>query len=163
MGKIEDRRRRGWQRMRWLDAQSLKKTLVHSEGQGSLVCCSPWSCKVSDTTATEQQQWSPWQVWEGELQSGVWFSGLKPVIAPQKTACFLRGKKNNTCCYNLWRLSTQLWIPGDHASHCLPKLGPDGLTGGSGCAQQWFITIETWNIQDEAGPEGTDRMRETTA
>ena len=36
--------------MRWLDAQSLKKTLVHSEGQGSLVCCSPWSCKVSDTT-----------------------------------------------------------------------------------------------------------------
>ena len=27
-----------------------KKTLGHSEGQGSLVCCSPWRHKVSDTT-----------------------------------------------------------------------------------------------------------------
>ena len=25
------------------------------EGQGSLVCCSPWGCKDSDMTATEQQ------------------------------------------------------------------------------------------------------------
>ena len=23
------------------------------DGQGSLVCCSPWGCKKSDTTATE--------------------------------------------------------------------------------------------------------------
>ena len=41
--------------MRWLDGiidsmdMSLSK-LVNGEGQGSLVCCSPWGRKQSDTT-----------------------------------------------------------------------------------------------------------------
>ena len=29
---------------------------THGEGQGSLVCCSPWGHRESDTTVTEQQQ-----------------------------------------------------------------------------------------------------------
>ena len=55
LGKTEVRRRRGQQRMRWLDDitssmdVSLSK-LRDSEGQGSLVCCSPWGHKESDTT-----------------------------------------------------------------------------------------------------------------
>ena len=54
-GKIEGRRRRGRQRMRWLDGitdsmdMSLSK-LGESEGQSSLACCSPWGHKASDTT-----------------------------------------------------------------------------------------------------------------
>ena len=47
-------RRRGWQKMRWLDgiteAVDLGKLQEISEGQGSLVCCSPWGCEESDTT-----------------------------------------------------------------------------------------------------------------
>ena len=40
-------RRRGWQRMRWLDGitgwmDMSEQTLGDGEGQGSLVCCSPW-------------------------------------------------------------------------------------------------------------------------
>ena len=52
LGKIEGRRRRGSQRMRWLGwhDQLNAQTLGHSEGQESLVCCSPWGCKESDTT-----------------------------------------------------------------------------------------------------------------
>ena len=56
LGKIEGRRRRGHQRMRWLDSitdsmdMSLSKLGV-SEGQGSLVCCSPWGQKESDMTS----------------------------------------------------------------------------------------------------------------
>ena len=55
LGKIEVRRRRQRQRMRWLDGiidsmdMSLSK-LGDSEGQGSLACCSPWGHNESDTT-----------------------------------------------------------------------------------------------------------------
>ena len=55
LGKIEGRRRRGQQRMRWLDGitdlmdMNLSKLCVLVMGQGSLVCCSPWGCKESDT------------------------------------------------------------------------------------------------------------------
>ena len=38
LGKIEGRRRRGWQRMRWLDGIPNSRD---SEGHRSLVCCSP--------------------------------------------------------------------------------------------------------------------------
>ena len=56
LGKIEGRRRRGQQRMRWLDGitdsngHEFEQTLEDSEGQGSLACCSPWDLKESDTT-----------------------------------------------------------------------------------------------------------------
>ena len=59
LGKIEGRRRRWWQRMRWLDDItdlmdiSLSKLQELVMGQGSLVCCSPWGCKESDTWANE--------------------------------------------------------------------------------------------------------------
>ena len=65
-GKIEGRRRRGWQRVRWLDGitnsmnMSLSKwwwTWV-GDGQGSLARCSPWGCKESDTTWATELNWT---------------------------------------------------------------------------------------------------------
>ena len=44
LGKIEVRRRREWQKMRWLEWQS-EQTLWYNEGQGSLACCSSWDHK----------------------------------------------------------------------------------------------------------------------
>ena len=55
LGKMEGRRRREQEKMRWLDsitdsmAMSLSKLGV-GDGQGGLVCCSPWGCKEWDTT-----------------------------------------------------------------------------------------------------------------
>ena len=52
LGKIEGRRRRGQQRMRWLDDStvamdmSLSRTLGVGDGQGSLASCGPWGCRV---------------------------------------------------------------------------------------------------------------------
>ena len=53
LGKTEGRRRRGRQRMRWLDGIRLngcefEQTPGDNEGQGSLACCSPWSRKELD-------------------------------------------------------------------------------------------------------------------
>ena len=56
LGKIEGRRRRGRQRMRWLDGltdssgHEYEQALGVNEGQGSLVHCSPWGCIESDAT-----------------------------------------------------------------------------------------------------------------
>ena len=62
LGKIEGRRKRGWQRMRWLDGITDSNGLKFEqdsgvgEGQGSLGCWSPWGCKESDMT--EQLNWT---------------------------------------------------------------------------------------------------------
>ena len=58
LGKIEGRRRRmrlraedemvGWHHR--LNGHEFEQALGDSEGQGSLVCGNPWSCKESDMT-----------------------------------------------------------------------------------------------------------------
>ena len=48
------KRRRGWQRMRWLDCipnsngHEFEQALGVGNGQGSQVCCSPWGHRESD-------------------------------------------------------------------------------------------------------------------
>ena len=76
LGKIEGRRRRGWQRMRWLNGitDSMDMSLSRlrdwrrkwqptpvffpgeSQGWGSLVGCRLWGRTESDTTEVTQQQ-----------------------------------------------------------------------------------------------------------
>ena len=68
LGKIEHRRKRGWQRMRLLDGITVSMDMSLSKlqelyreactgkpRQGILACCSPWGHKELDTT--EQLNW----------------------------------------------------------------------------------------------------------
>ena len=62
LGNIEGRRRRGRQRIEmaeWhhqLNWHEFEQAPGVGDGQGSLVCCSPWDCKESDTT--ERLNWT---------------------------------------------------------------------------------------------------------
>jgi len=61
LGKIEGRRRKGWQRMRmvglhhWCNGHNFEQAPGEGDKQESLVCCSPWGHKEVDTT--EQLNW----------------------------------------------------------------------------------------------------------
>ena len=54
VGKIEGKRQKGQQRLKWLDTitdsmdMKLSKLREIVKDRGSLVCCSPWGCKESD-------------------------------------------------------------------------------------------------------------------
>ena len=73
LGKIEGRRRRGQQRMRWLYASSTQWTWVWANSArqwrtGSLVCCSPRGCKESDIT----EQWNNRTPNHLHVESKIW-------------------------------------------------------------------------------------------
>ena len=79
LGKIEGRRRKGWQRMRWMDhwpnGHDFEQTLGDGEGQGSLVSCSPWSRKESDTTErlNNKSLLNPWWMLALASSRQVWY------------------------------------------------------------------------------------------
>ena len=73
LGKIEDRRRRGWQRMRWLNGitdngHGFGWTPGVGDGQGGLACCGSWGGKESDMT--EQLNWTELNV-SGQIETSV--------------------------------------------------------------------------------------------
>ena len=88
LGKIEGGRRRGWQRMRWLDGITDSWTwvwvaLAVADGQKSLACCSPCGHKESD--ATDQLNWTEWSL------KGLhwWLSWLNPPAMQETQVRFL--------------------------------------------------------------------------
>ena len=62
LGKIEGKKRKGWQRMRWLDHitdlmnMNFEQTLGDSRGQRSPACYSTWGGKSQTQLKAEQQQ-----------------------------------------------------------------------------------------------------------
>ena len=77
LGGIGGRRRRGRQRMRWLDGitdsdgREFEWTPGVGDGQGGLVCCSPWGHKESDITG----DWTELN-WSSKKHT-VWFQSFE--------------------------------------------------------------------------------------
>ena len=67
----------GWHH--WLSGHEFEQALGVGDGQGSLACCSPCSCKESDTT--EQLNWTEHKESRGLHSLGLW-RGWQPAEAP---------------------------------------------------------------------------------
>ena len=78
LGKTEGRRRRGWQRMRWLDGITDSMDLGFGwtpgvrDGQGGLACCASWGLKESDVT--EQLNWTELRVFIWCFSYFLWYA-----------------------------------------------------------------------------------------
>ena len=75
LGKTEGRRKRGPERMRWLDGITDSWTwvwvaLAVADEQRSLACCSPWGHKESD--ATDRMNWTELNWTEWSLKGHHW-------------------------------------------------------------------------------------------
>ena len=59
LGKLEGRRRRQCQRLRWTNSVdvSLSRLWERVKGPGSLVCCSPWDRKGLNTAKQNNKKW----------------------------------------------------------------------------------------------------------
>ena len=129
LGKSEGGRRRGWQRMRWLDGithlidrrlNKLQELVEQApgvgDGQGGLACCSPWGRRVGHDWATELNclksqvglfQWIHWLgfsrfIWPNTL----WLSSCTKVLDttwyPNVKKCILYSLSSFLPCYTLW-------------------------------------------------------------
>ena len=71
LGGIGDRRRWGWQRMRWLDGITDSMDVSGwtpgvGDGQGGLACCNSWGRKESDAT-----DWLNWSIFKDPSRNEV--------------------------------------------------------------------------------------------
>ena len=70
LGKIEGKRR-GWQRMRWLEdklnGREFEQGLRVGDGQGSLACCSPWGFRVGHDWVTELNWTESAKLWDQKV------------------------------------------------------------------------------------------------
>ena len=111
----------GMTEVRWLGCitnwvgMSLSKLQGIGEGQGGLVCCSPWGCKELDMTE--------WQNWTGELLGSatpipgiywllwhhpgrLWYSGL--LVGTR--GCQGSPEDASLCCYSGWSYFDPSWV-----------------------------------------------------
>ena len=118
MEKIEGRRGRGQQRMRWLDGitnlmdMSLKKHSRSWRQTGSLACCSPWGCKELDMT-----EWLNW-------------------------ACFFKPGSNQSDCCPPAKDWEPMWTNLDWSVLC--KEGKSCHREGMKVASQW--NVDSWGF-----------------
>ena len=122
LGKTEGRRRRGWQDEMdgWhhqCNEHELGQTLGDGEGQGNLVCCSPWGCEELDTTWRLNNNLTKLMQWDIEnlnrsiatYENGSMDQNLTPLKILQSKIVYMHLLSNfhwlNHICFILYKLS----------------------------------------------------------
>ena len=120
----------GWNH--WLNGHEFGHTLGDGEGQGNLVCCSPWgqTQRVRYNLVTEQQH------------SDVL------IFQIDSFSSFLRQKPKRFFWYLPWE---SCCAPGDIVPFPLPWLGPSAVFSSQNCAC-WASTISSVIVQVSPPP-----------
>ena len=135
LGGIEGSRRRGRQRMRWLDGitdsmdVSLSETLGVGDRQGGLACCDSWGRKESDTT--EWLNWTELNRVPDFKQITVWSRWLG---SPYREL---------TSCLPLWAYVTTIYADTDSAE---AKYHPPTPKPLSSAKNMWWEAFISWKI-----------------
>ena len=87
-----------------LNGHESEQTLGDSEGQGSLMCCNLWDCRVGHNSATEQQIIRAPSI---SVQLSLWSCG------PHRFFCFINYAKafDYLDYYKLWKILKEMGIP----------------------------------------------------
>ena len=160
LGKTEDRRRRGWQdeMVGWhhrLNGYEFEQTLGDGEGQGSLVCCSPWGHKcltqLSDWTtwiyptemenATERMLVAALVLQAGDLEAPG-SPGLPPQPLTSPSPSHSPSPALHPACLpssaGAWTLTSVTWA-GSEPPPALHLTTPRGLMGLLPCCNSWRL------------------------
>ena len=151
----------GWHH--WLDGHELKQAPGDGEGQGSMICCSPWGHKELNTT--EQLNWTE----ETNTQMPLSFNSSLIVSTLTSNSCLLlfflthllqpssdqlSGSPSRTpcelhrpVCFDLWPLCLSVLcttVPLNPFASCVPILCPQ-LAWNSLCIKSVFYFLLIWH------------------
>ena len=121
----------GWHH--WLDGHEFEQAPGVGEGQGSLVCCSPWGCKELDTI--ERLNWTElnahFEMLMGDIQENSLVAQMiKNLPAVQETHVWSLGWEDLWVGKILWRRKwqpTPVFLPGEfHGQRILAGYSPWG-------------------------------------
>ena len=132
LGKIESKRRRGRQRMRWyhrLNGHGFGWILGVGDGQGGLVCCGSWGHKELDTT--ERLNWT-----DGFSSSHVWMWDLDC----KKTECWRIDPFKLWC----WRRLLRVFWMARRSNQSILKESTLNIYGKDWCWNWNSSTLTTW-------------------
>ena len=134
LGGIVDRRRRGWQMMRWhhrLDGREFEWTPGVGDGQGSLACCNSWGHKESDMT-----EWMNWT----ELNMSLLLEAPHVVLMVKNPPANVRHKRHR---FNPWDRKILWWRAWQPTPIFLP--GESWLPWAEEPGRLWFIGLYDWS------------------
>ena len=101
----------------WVHRQEFEQALGAGDGHGSLVCCSPWSCKEVDTA--EHRNWTE-QFWVQKLRVPFWYK-LRCLLDIQVEIL----KRQLNICSSGKRSGVE--TVDSHSHICIDKLGCVGM------------------------------------
>ena len=142
-GKIEGKRKRDWQRMRWSDSLTdsmgkSKQTSGDTGEQRALACCIPWSHRVGhDLTSKQQQQCSTYAIWY--FHTSTWFIVISKELHPHTIPLRSSSGKVGVMTVSITKVAV--------ASEMVPDHGEPSVTLAGWIGAEWPSRVNSQGLE----------------